>query len=87
MQVHEIRVALVDDPLVRGRLIQAARCAVVVALRAIEHLACHCALQTMTSACSVLMAFMVRELDLELDVVSNVGVLPHQELYCERVLC
>ena len=32
------------------------------------------------------MAFMIRELDLKLDVVSDVGVLPHQELYSQRVL-
>ena len=43
MQVHEVRVALVDDPLVRG-LVYAAGCAVVVALRAIERCAVNGAL-------------------------------------------
>ena len=37
------------------------------------------ALQTL--AISIFMAFMVGDLDLELDIVTNVGVLPHQELY------
>ena len=43
VQVHEVRVALVDDPLVRG-LVHAAGSAVVVALRAIERCAVHGAL-------------------------------------------
>lgn len=34
----------------------------------------------------VLMTFMIGDLQFELDVIANIGVLPHQELNTEREL-
>ena len=71
MQVHKVAVSFVDDPWVRANSIEVGTCVWTD--------------QTL-SLSLIFMALVISHLNLKLNVVSNIGVLPHEELKANRVL-